>query len=150
MSDRPEHTFLFKEGLWKAKGQYFNADGTVLPCEGESRIIHKPDIWINEGVMRIKTKPVTEFSNRYEVVPFGPGSDVTGWRSSNPDLADLEGQFIIVHDSITSPWRSASGEYWGAEFLYMISPILYQNRGFAFRGEEKLSAWAVVLAWKGE
>jgi hypothetical protein len=90
-----------------------------------------------------------EFQNRYEIQPFFPGRDHTTWRSFNPDLETLVGRFIVVEDSITSPWRSESGLYWGTEFLIQVSAVEYRGRGHAFKGDEKLSSWSVRMVRKG-
>ncbi len=35
------HTFLFKEGLWLAKGDYFDHNNMQFPVEGEVKITFK-------------------------------------------------------------------------------------------------------------
>ena len=147
MSDL-QHSFLFQEGLWLANGRYYDACGVALPCEGQTRITHAEGLWINEGFMRVLADQPVEFSNRYEIVPFEEGQEITTWHSLNPDLENLHGQFIIVFDAIISPWQSESGEYWGSEFLLQINDTLYHNRGYACRGNTKLSSWAVELTYE--
>jgi hypothetical protein len=143
------HTYLFREGLWTARGVYYDAERVEKICEGESRISHQPEVWINDGYLRIMSDPPQEFTNKYEVVPFEPGSDVTTWKSVNPNLDDLRGLFVVVYDSINSPWESQNGEYWGNEFLVQVTENVYRNRGFAFHRDRKLSSWAVELTYKG-
>jgi hypothetical protein len=47
-----EHTFLLKEGLWKAAGEFVDGMGKATAVQGEAQIRHNPDQWIYEGVMR--------------------------------------------------------------------------------------------------
>jgi hypothetical protein len=57
-----EHTFLLKEGLWKAAGEFVDGMGKATAVQGEAQIRHNPDQWIYEGVMRAATTPPTELS----------------------------------------------------------------------------------------
>jgi hypothetical protein len=139
------HTFLFEEALWDASGAYYDAAGTRFPTEGRTVITHQTGLWINEGTLKILSENPMEFRNRYEVMPFPPGSDRTVWHSYNPDLEELEGWFVIVEDAIMSPWRSKSGQFWGQEVLIQVNDDEYRGRGFAFHGETKMSSWAVRL-----
>lgn len=50
------HTFLFAEGVWRAKGTYYDGDNNCVSVEGETKIIHTPSKWINEGFMCVKCK----------------------------------------------------------------------------------------------
>ncbi len=34
------HTFLFAEGVWRAKGTYFDGENNCVSVEGETKIIH--------------------------------------------------------------------------------------------------------------
>ena len=145
MTDKVKHSFLFEEAAWKAEGLYFHADGRAVPAEGRTRITHLPDIWINDGYMRVLVNGGAEFSNRYEIQPFGPNDEITTWRSRNPALEDLSGQFIIIEETIISPWQSQSGAFHGAEVMIMVAPGEYLSRGYAMHGREKLSSWAVRL-----
>jgi hypothetical protein len=141
-----QHTFLFQEGFWSARGYYFDDMNQALTLEGITRITHLEDLWINEGEMEINTgdKPIKIY-NRYEIVPFREGKKQTVWESTNPDLGRLLGQFVIVDDAILSTCRAKSGVYAGAEFLLKISNAHYQNRGVLFKGNDILSSWRVDL-----
>ncbi|MEW5723694.1 MAG: hypothetical protein AB1896_11345 [Thermodesulfobacteriota bacterium] len=140
-----QHTFLFRQGLWTARGVYYDAAGHRFPTEGQSLITHQPDVWIADGTLKILADQPHEFRNRYEITPFAPGADTTVWRSFNPDLESLHGRYVIVEDSIISPWRSDSGRFWGTEFLVQVSPAEYRGRGFLYQEETKMSSWAVQL-----
>ena len=145
MPPKNRHTFLFEEGLWAARGQYLDAAGFIMPCDGEARVSHQPELWINEGYMRLLLSEPVVYENRYEIAPFPEDGDMTEWTSHNPSLDVLRGRFVIVGDSIISPWRSENGEYWGTEFLIQTGEYTYQSRGFACHGDQKLSSWAVEL-----
>ncbi|MBF0529013.1 MAG: hypothetical protein HQK55_07045 [Deltaproteobacteria bacterium] len=139
------HTFLFDPCLWETDGVYYDANGQRLLCEGRTVITHQPDSWTNEGTLRLMTDPPLELHNRYDIVPFAPGLDMTTWTSFNPEIEILHGRFIIVEDAIISPWKSTSGEFWGTEFLVQVSETEYRGRGCAFKGEFKLAGWAIRL-----
>ena len=109
-----------------SRRKYYDGAGNRFPNQGQTLITHQPDVWINEGTMKIMAAQPLEFSNRYEVEPFKPGSDHSTWRSFNPDLDTLTGRYIIVEDSIISPWQSENGRYWGTEFLVQVSPVEYR------------------------
>ena len=96
------HSFLFREGTWRAAGEYRDGAGTVTAVDGETRIRHQPGKWLSEGVMRVKSSPPKEQHNRYEILPFSPGSNATHWSAENPALGSLNGRFVIAGDAILS------------------------------------------------
>lgn len=140
-----KHTYLFEEGKWIAKGVYFDEKGESVHVEGETMIVHTDEFWINNGSMKILTDFPVEFFNRYEITPFINGNEITDWKSFNPALGELKGKFLIIQDSIMSKYVSADGQYTGFEYIRKIDDLTYENRGFAFRNDEKLSSWAVQL-----
>lgn len=140
-----EHTFLFEEGLWVARGQYFDQQGRAIPTEGQARITHGQDRWFNQGYMRLLAGPGLELENNYEIVPFPPAESETVWQSLNPGLGALRGRYVLVGDSILSSFVSADGRFSGTEFLFQVEKTVYQCRGFLFQGEKRLSSWAVEL-----
>ena len=141
-----EHTFLFQEGIWIAKGHYFDDMDRAFPLEGMTRIMHLETLWINEGEMEIKTgdNPIKIY-NRYEIAPFKKDRNVTTWESQNPDLGILLGRFVIVGDTIISICHSENVEYSGAEIILKTDNIHYKNRGVLFKGNDKLSSWSIDL-----
>jgi hypothetical protein len=140
------HTFLLQEGVWIARGHYFDDRERMLPLEGMVRITHLEGLWLNEGQAEIKMgeNPV-KIHSRYEIIPFEEGKNQTTWESVNPDLGILQGRSIIVADTIISTRRSEKGEYTGAEFHIKASDVYYKNRGILFKGNDKLSSWSVDL-----
>jgi hypothetical protein len=85
-----------------------------------------------------------ELHNRYEIVPFK--KDFTSCRSYNPALGTLIGKFMVVEDTIISTYITENGEYSGSECIIQISDTLYVTKGFAFKGDSKLSSWSVKLS----
>lgn len=139
-----KHTYLFEEGKWIARGTYFDEKGRTFQLEGQTIITHSSKAWINDGSMKILTDEPIELFNRYEVTPFDH-REITSWKSINPALGELRGKFMVVHDSIMSKYVSGDGKYSGYEYLKIIDCLTYENRGFSFIKDEKLSSWAVEL-----
>lgn len=136
---------MFEEGKWIVKGIYLDEKGRTFQLEGQTIITHNDKIWINDGFMKVLTNEPVELFNRYEIIPFDSDSETTSWKSFNPALGELKGKFIIVHDSIMSKYISGDGQYSGCEYLKKVDDFIYENRGFAFRSDDKLSSWAVEL-----
>ncbi|MGZ3648958.1 MAG: hypothetical protein ACXU9G_08025 [Syntrophales bacterium] len=140
------HTFLLQEGVWIARGHYFDDMERILPLEGMVTITHLEGLWLNEGEAEIKMGENTvDIHSRYEIIPFEEGKRQTTWKSVNPDLGILLGRSIIVADTIMSTYRSEKGEYTGAEFHIQVSDVRYKNRGILLKGNDKLSSWSVDL-----
>lgn len=140
-----EHTFLFEEAVWEARGHYRNASGQEFGLQGETRVEHQATRWINEGVLRVFGEPVQTVTNRYEIVPFRPGLDSTAWISINPSLGRLEGRFVVVAETILSQFHQAGGRHHGTECLVQLDSGRYLNRGVLLQGGRTVSTWAVEL-----
>ena len=54
------HTFLFREGTWRAAGEYRDGAGTATPVDGETRVRHEAGRWVSEGVLHVRGKPPQE------------------------------------------------------------------------------------------
>ncbi len=139
------HTFLLETGDWEADGNYLSADQSMIPVAGKVKIRHHSRYWTNEGSMKLLLEPTVEFFNHYQIQPFSFDSDLTTWVSENPDLGKMHGVFVIVGDCIMSKYATVDGVYSGGEVLRQIDANTYENRGFALRGNEKLSSWVVRL-----
>lgn len=140
-----DHTFLFEEGLWGARGYYIDSIGVPYPVNGESRITHEGDCWINDSWMSIPADPPVEYRNRYVITPFEEGTDCTAWTSDNPALGRLRGMFVLVDDAILSVYGTEDGRLRGSEALFRVSSILYGGRGCLMEGQKKVSSWSVEL-----
>jgi hypothetical protein len=140
------HTFLFQEGVWIARGHYFDDMERVLPLNGTVRITHLEGLWLNEGEVEIEMgESLIKISNRYEIIPPEEGNNQTTWKSLNTGLGILLGRYIIVDDTIISTCCSENGVYTGAEFHLGVSDVRYKNRGILLKGNDKLSSWSVDL-----
>ena len=144
------HTFLFQEGIWVAKGEYVDEAMNRGSLEGETKVSHGPDVWLNEGRMTLSMGGKTvEIENLYRIVPFTEGSDFTSWETVNPALGTLRGHFIIIGEAILSSCTSTDARYTGTEFLLQESADRYINRGTLFSSSGKISSWSLILSRKG-
>ncbi len=140
------HTFLFQEGLWIVKGVYFDDRGHPVSLEGKTRITHFPGLWVNEGAMELKAGETSLLiHNRYEITPPEEGGSLMAWKSFNPAVGPLSGQFIIVDDAVLSTCRSEGGEFSGSEFFLKIDDGQYRNRGVFLKDGGRISSWSVEL-----
>jgi hypothetical protein len=141
-----KHTFILEEGVWLATGRYFDDAGKAVPIEGSARITHLKQFWLNESRMKLllEDKPIG-IVNDYEITPFEEGKESTEWKSSNPSLGHLYGQFVIVGDSILSICKSKNGTYRAMEYFLKVTAEHYRNRGAFFRDDQKVSSWEIEL-----
>ncbi|MCK5707178.1 MAG: hypothetical protein KAI43_05945 [Candidatus Aureabacteria bacterium] len=140
-----EHTFLMYEGLWRAEGFYFDELNNKIPAQGEVKIIHMENLWINESHIKLFNEKKTEFNHRYEIIPFEEYKEFSTWSSNDTLYGMLEGTFCIIDDTITSIYSSEKGNYRGVEFLLKLSNSVYKSRGCSFKGNSKISSWAFSL-----
>jgi len=139
------HSFLFREGTWRAAGEYRDGAGTVTAVDGETRIRHQPGKWLSDGVMRVKSSPPKEQSSRYEILPFSPGSNATHWSAENPAIGSLNGRFVIAGDTILSFYSSATGRYRGFECMQQKDAKHYTVRGAMLDQDKVISTWVLEL-----
>ncbi len=140
-----EHTFLFREGLWRSEGEFFDGIGNLTAVEGEAHIRHYPDRWVYEGVLRTQTAKPVEHRTVYEIQPFAPGNFATAWSSKSASFGTLHGRFIVVGDAILSAYESATGRYRGQDTILRRDERRYGARGALFDGGKLLSAWSFEL-----
>ena len=60
------HTYLFEQASWEVTGYYIGESGQLVEAEGKSIITQQREIWVIQGVMRLRTEEVTEIGNIYE------------------------------------------------------------------------------------
>ncbi len=137
------HTYLFLEGTWNARGQFWDENGNSTPVEGESVIIHKKGLWLNESWMKLLAADPVVIKNNYEIRPFE--KDIAAWRSFNPALGIFRGYFVVIEDTIISCFSSENDGLKGTECLVRIKDTKYKDKGFIFKKYNKLSSWAVEL-----
>lgn len=138
------HTFLFQPGLWKAKGHFWDAEGRVIPMEGESRVEHDADGWAIHGRLSLLGQQF-EYVNDYRLEPAAPDVRDIPWTSLNPALGFLRGHFIIVADAILSTFRGEDGRHHGSETMLLQEPTLYHCRGMLLKDEDLISSWSAAL-----
>jgi hypothetical protein len=139
------HTFLFREGTWRAAGEYRDGGGNVTKVDGETRVRHESGKWLTEGVLRVKSSPPKEQSNRTEVLPFSPGSNATHWSSESATIGSLNGRFVVAGDAILSFYASGTGRYRGFECLQQKDAKTYQVRGAMLEQDKVISSWVLEL-----
>ncbi|MDH3319895.1 MAG: hypothetical protein OEO84_09430 [Betaproteobacteria bacterium] len=140
-----QHSFLFREGVWRAAGEYRDGAGVVTAVDGDTRVRHEAGKWLSEGVLRVKSVPPKEHHNRYEIVPFSPGSNATHWSAENAALGALNGRFVIAGDAILSFYASGTGRYRGFESMQQKDAKHYLVRGAMLDHDKVVSTWVLEL-----
>ena len=139
------HTFLVREGRWRAAGEYRDGAGVATAASGETRIRHEAGRWLSEGVMRLERNPPEEQRHRYEIAPLLPGAQSTHWSAENERLGALQGRFVLAGDAILSFYASATGRYRGFESLQQKDAKHYLVRGAMLDQDKVLATWALTL-----
>jgi hypothetical protein len=140
------HTFLFREGRWRAAGEYRDGAGLATPVDGETHIRHEAGRWVSESVMVVRRNPPQEQRSRYDIAPVSPGSQSTHWSAENQNLGTLNGRFVIAGDAILSFYSSATGRYRGFESMQQKDAKHYAVRGAMLDHDKLISTWVVELA----
>ena len=140
------HSFLFREGTWRAEGEYCDAAGNKFATSGETTILHEPAKWRFEAVLRLRGDPTRVTHNRYEIEPFSQGARSTHWTSSNPAIGALRGRFVLAGDAILSFYSSPTGRYRGFECLKKEDEKRYSARGALLDEDKLISSWALELS----
>lgn len=140
-----QHSFLFREGTWRAAGEYRDGAGTVTKVDGETRVRHEAGRWLTESVLRVRSNPPREQANRTETVPFSPGSNATHWSSESATLGALNGRFVIAGDAILSFYASGTGRYRGFECMQQKDAKTYLVRGAMLEQDKVISTWVLEL-----
>jgi hypothetical protein len=139
------HTFLFREGTWKALGYYSDAMGNVHPMEGESKISRLKNKNIAEVKMVLLGTSASSFVQYFEI-PDNSGIDNQNWSSLNMVSGQMEGKVMFMNEYIYLMYNSPDGKYSGVENLERVDDIHYKNHGFAFVNDQKMASW--VLDWR--
>jgi hypothetical protein len=139
------HSFLFREGSWRAAGEYRDGAGLATAVEGETQVRHESGRWVSESVIRVQSNPPQEHRNRTEVVPFSTGSQSTHWSGENPSIGSLNGRFVVVGDAILSFYASATQRYRGFECMQQKDARHYQVHGAMLDQDKVISTWVLEL-----
>jgi hypothetical protein len=106
---------------------------------------HAAGNWLSEGVLRVKSVPPKEHHNRYEIVPFSPGSNATHWSAENAALGALNGRFVIAGDAILSFYASGTGRNRGFASMQQKEVRHILVRGARLDHDKVISTWALDL-----
>jgi len=139
------HSFLFREGEWRAVGEYRDGAGVATAVEGETRVRHEAGRWLSESVMRVQSKPPREHRNCTEVVPFSAGSQSTHWSGENASIGSLNGRFVVAGDAILSFYASATQRYRGFECMQQKDTRHYKVHGAMLDQDKVVSTWVLDL-----
>jgi hypothetical protein len=139
------HTFLFEEGHWTACGVFLDNQNNQLSATAEMLTVHQDNIWFHESVVCLNTEQPTEFVSCGQIIPFAEREKTTVWKSSNSILGILEGKFILVSNAIISNYRSQDDFYRGTECFIKLDSNCYENKGFLFTNNDKVSSWSMRL-----
>lgn len=139
------HSFLFREGTWRAAGEYRDGSGTATAVEGEMRVRHETGRWVSESVMRVRSNPPQEHRNRTEIVPFSAGAQSTHWSGENPSIGSLNGRFVVAGDAILSFYASATQRYRGFECMQQKDARHYAVHGAMLDQDKMISTWVLDL-----
>src|SRR5258706_1676235 len=93
------HSFLFREGTWRAEGEYCDAGGNRFATSGETTIRHEEALWRFEAVLRLRRDPARVTHNRSEIEPVSPGARSTHWASNNPAIGAPPGRLVASRDT---------------------------------------------------
>ncbi len=146
-----QHTFLFEEGYWQAAGQYYTETGQVYEVIGQIRVYHEDNLWISSVELKVVDQEAVKINNRYEVIPWEKGQELTTWVSVSPGIGVLEGTYTVVADCILSAYKAEKGDFSGAEVYIKTASDRYLNRGvLVYKGQEKLSSWSIELKRNSE
>ncbi len=145
-----KHTFLFEEATWKANGRYSDEDGEIADVKGKFTISHHSEVWQVECLMGLTSKPenkyrTVEYKNSFEIKPFGKAKDYTYWVSMHSSLGKMDGQFVIVEDTILAPFKTRSGVMRGTELFRKINDFQYENKGALLERNRRTSSWSLTL-----
>lgn len=149
MSISVQHSYLLQPGLWDISGVYYDLNNNAYPQKGQLVISHEPDLWSIEASLTVTTEQTQTVDSRYDIQPMAEGASYTEWKSETRGPEPIFGLFVLVGDTIMSPWQSRSGVYWGQEALMRVAHGEYQGRGFAFLNNEKVSSWTIRLTSNG-
>ncbi|MDR2199055.1 MAG: hypothetical protein LBR53_06335 [Deltaproteobacteria bacterium] len=139
------HTYIFEPGLWSVEGIY--RDGKNIPHaqEGQLLVSHTPELWTIDSQLKISGRDKRDFLTRYEFAPFSALDVYAEWKSFSGGPEPIYGLFVVIEESVMTPWQSQTGQYWGQEVLTFQSSVKYLSRGFAFLKDKLVSSWSAEL-----
>lgn len=140
-----EHTFLLKEGQWRATGTYFDHRGQTTPITGRSVVRHTEDGWISRSEMELASQPPVRFENTYEIEPLEAGMETTIWETEHASLGLMMGTLAVVDEALILSYVAEGGHYTGNETLQRLDADHYRSWGVLWQGDQKISSWSATL-----
>ena len=142
---KTDHTFLLKEGQWKATGTYFDHKGQSNAISGHAIIQHSEEGWINRSTMQLASEPAVSFENIYEIEPMEAGMETTIWETQHAALGLMTGTLVVVGDALIMSYAAEGGHYTGNETLRRVDDTHYQSWGVLWQGDQKISSWTADM-----
>ncbi len=143
-SDDVKHTYFYATLDWRARGTYYNPDGSEDPLYGQVSIRKMSEEWSLTGFLEVRKKNPVRYTNDYKIYP-STDKTTLSWTSYNPTFGTLNGTYEIVGESIISLYQSEDGVYSGTEVLTWKDDFTYYNVGVAFCNGKKMSSWTATL-----
>jgi hypothetical protein len=138
------HTFLFREGTWKALGYYSDALGNVQHMEGEFHISRLKNRQVAEARINLLGKNASTFVQYFEI-PDQDMNEHKSWNSLNLISGQMEGKVMYMNEYIFLMYSSPDGKYSGVENLEKVNDLHYKNHGFAFVNDQKMASWVMDI-----
>ncbi|MBU1917548.1 hypothetical protein KKF63_05465 [bacterium] len=140
------HTYLFQEAQWQAKGRYHDAQGLAGPFEGVANITHHEGVWKLDSDMRLCHPNTTKFHNLYEIKPFIADNVLeTSMTSTHPVLGNLLGKVVVVEDSLLVFAHSEDHSHTIVEEIRCVDHNNYINHGAFFMDNKLIGSWVLNL-----
>jgi hypothetical protein len=140
------HTYLFQEANWDAKGTYYDAQGLAGPFEGVAQITHHDNIWKLESDMKLCHPNTTKFRNLYEIKPFTENAILeTSMESTHPALGKMVGKVVVVEDSLLIFAHSTDHANTVVEEIRHVDHATYVNHGAFFMNNNLVGSWVLNL-----
>lgn len=148
------HTFLLREGSWRAEGHFTGGDGRRAPAPGRARgsvsVSHGTDGWRIGSLLEIRTEErAREIRAEYSVEPPAGEHGLMRWTSENPEVGTMRGTFSVVGDTIMCAGGTDDGSARLVESVLQLGSEAYTVRGALHREGRLASRWELRLV-RGE
>lgn len=140
-----EHTFLWQEGVWQAKGIFYDDKRKSVQATGQMEIQRLKEAWIAESFLEMNLEETLRITNRYKIdLPVDDGISAS-WTALNMAMGPIQGNFVILGDTIFSIFKTLDGQN-GSESFRKIDDNHYHNKGFLLENNKVVSSWEIE--WK--
>lgn len=141
-----DHPYFANGATWASEGWYRDENGYTLPCEGVTRIIHKPDGWSVAVELRVLVfgAPLTLYGT-YDLSTPEPGDYDAFWTSEGGTLGPMAGRFTAIAETLQISAFSEDGRTVLLESLFLTDDDTYLSRGNLVRDGDTVALWAMTL-----